>query len=283
MSVDPIAFFAAHAARHLAEGPHDDARAAAGAVFNRFYPFGMPMEEYARKALVQARRAKGPRGRQILEGLARFRIVDAVIAGALGGAGDDERAQLARLRDTARVRGPAKDGPSRRRPSPGSVVVARPDRAPYAISNVRWAGPYVAQRWMHEDSLEALVARLAAGPPGAPLVIAVADRPRFSPAGLAFSGRHRLAVCYPDRTETVDLARVRALAGSLREARPEPRAVHSFRHLCRERALTSDIAPIDRMLVRLAAKWRQDPAALHALVLPATRLELGAALRDVWR
>ena len=283
MRVDPIAFFAEHAARHLAEGPHDDAWAASGAVFNRFYAFAMPMEEYARKVLIQARRAKGPRGRQILEGLARFRVVDAVIAGALGGADDGERAKLVRLRDAARARGPAKDGPSRRRPSPGSVVIARPDRAPYTISNVRWAGPHVEQRWMHEDSLEALVARLAAEPPGAPLVIAVAGRPRFSPAGLAFSGRHRLAVCFSDRTETVDLARVRALAGSLREARPEPRAVHSFRHLCRERALTSDIAPIDRRLERLAAKWRQDPATLHALVLPATKLELRAALRAVGR
>ena len=279
MSFDPVAFFAAHAARHLAAGPHDDAWTAASEVFNRFYPFGMPMEEYARKTLCQARRAKGAPEREMLEGLARFRIVDRVIAGELGGVTADERERLRKLRDAWRARGPAKECPARRRPAPGSVVVARCGRAPYTISNVRWAGPHVEQRWMHEDCLEALVSRLAAEPPGEPLVIAVAGRPRFSPGGLAFSGRERLAVCFPDRTETVDPGRVLGLARRLGDAHPEPRTVFSFWHLCRERALTSDIAPIDRRLVGLAADWRQDTAELHALFLPATKLEIGAALR----
>ena len=279
MSFDPVAFFAWHAARHLAEGPHDDAWTAASEVFNRFYPFGMPMEEYARKMLCQARRAKGARGREMLEGLARFRIVDAVIAGEIGGATADECERLRKLRDARRARGAAKECPSRRRPPPGSVVVARRGRAPYTISNMRWAGPYVEQRWMHDDWLEALVSRLAASPPGEPLVIAVAGRPRFSPAGLSFSGRERLAVCFADRTETVELARVLGLARRLGDAHPEPRTVFSFWHLCRERALTSDIAPIDRRLVGLAADWRQDAAELHALFVPATKLEIGAALR----
>ena len=279
MTWDPVEFFAAHAARHLAAAPHEDAWTAASEVFNRFYPFAMPMEEYARKTLAQARRVKGAPGREMLEGLARFRIVDAVVAGETGGATADERERLRKLRAAWRARGAAKECPSRRCPAPGSVVVARRGRAPYTISNVRWAGAYVEQRWMHEDCLEALVSRLAARPPASPSSLRSRAGPRFSPAGLSFSGRERLAVCFPDGTVYVDRARVLGLARRLGDARPDPRTLFSFWHLCRERALTSDIAPIDRRLVRLAADWRQDAAELHALFVPATKLEIGAALR----
>ena len=55
VTFDPVAFFAENAARHLTSGSHEDPWVAVDAVFNRAYPYGMPMEEYALKTLKQAR------------------------------------------------------------------------------------------------------------------------------------------------------------------------------------------------------------------------------------
>ena len=274
MTFDPVAYFFAHAARHLARGPHEDAWESSAAVFGHAYPYGMPMTEYAQKTLAQARRAQAAGRRRMLAELARYRIADALISGELAAATVAEREALRPLRDAHRAGARAKDRPATRRPAPGSVVVARRGRAPYTISNVRWASACVEQRWMHEDRLAALIRRLAEDPVDEPIVIAVAGRTSFPPAGLAFSGRRRLAVCCPDRTESVDTARVRRLASCLGEARP--RDIQAFRSLCRERALTADIAPIDRKLLRLAGEWGQDVDELHALLLPATDLEVEA-------
>ena len=276
MNFDPVRFFFEHAARHLAPGPHEDAGEAASAVFNRAYRCAVPMAEYANKTLAQARRAQAPHRQRMLEELARYRITDQLIAGETGDADPEERETLLRLRDASRARGPARERPAARRPAPGSVVVARAGRPPFTIANVRWATDFVAQRWMHQDHLGALIRRLAIKPSADPFIVAVAGRPRFSPEGLAFSSRGRFAVCLPDRTEPVDLARFRCLDACLGEVRPERRALAEFRRLCRARSLTADIAPIDRKLLRLAAKWRLDVHALHDLLLPATDLELEA-------
>ena len=276
---DPVAFFCEHAARHLAAGPHEDSWTAASAVFDRAYPYGMPMMEYAHKTLEQARRAQAANRRRMLADLARYQIADALVSGELGGATAVERETLRELRDASRARGPARQLPAKRRPAPGSVVVTRRARAPYTISNVRWASSFVEQRWMHQDHLGALIRRLATDPVDEYFVIAVAGRQSFSPKGLAFSGPRRVAVCFPDRTEYVDLTRVRQLAIRLGEVRPRDREILAFRKLCRSRALTADIGPIDRRLLRVAAEWRQDVHELHALVLPATDLEIEALSR----
>ena len=276
MILDPVAFFFAHAARHLAAGPHEDAWTGAGAVFNRAYPCAMPMAEYARKTLEQARRAEPSNRRRMLRDLARYRIVDELIRGALADATPGERETLRTLRDAWRASEPARERPAKRRPAPGSVVVARPGRAPLTIGNVQWASAFVEQRWLHEDDLASLIARLAAQPADEPLVIAVAGAGRFSPATLAFSAPRRLAICLPDRTEHVDTARLRRLATALAEVRPGRRAILELRQLCRARALTADVVPIDRTLLRLANQWSIDVTELHDLLLPASDLELKA-------
>ena len=276
LSDDPIAFFAEHAARHLARDAPREPFAAAGAVFNRAYPYAMPMAEYARKTLRQARAARGAHRTERLASLARYAIVDAVIAGESGDATPGERETLRALRHTLHGDQAPPRCPPPKRPAVGSVVVARRDRAPFTIANVRWASARVEQRWMHRDDLGALVRRLATRPPAEPLVIAVAGRHRFSPAHLAFSGRRTLAICRPERTEHVDIGRLARLRRRLRGARAPKQAVLAFRRLCRERALSADIAPIDRRLLALARGWGQDVHALHALLLRATDLEIEA-------
>ena len=278
MTLDPVAFFFEHAARHLAPGPHHDPREAVSDVFNRGYPSAIPMPEYVSKTLRQARVAQAPHRQRMLAQLARYRIADQVIAGETGDATEAERATLHKLRDVARARGPARERPAERRAAPGSVVLARRARRPLAITNVRWASGFVEQRWMHQDRLGALLRRLADDPDDEPFVLAVAGRPRFSPEGLAFSSRERIAVCLPDRTDQVDTDRLRRLAARIDEARPERRALIEFRRLCRVRALTADVQPIDERLIRIAARWRLDVRALHDLLLPASDLELEAVV-----
>ena len=271
---DPVAFFAEHAGRRLAHGTHADAWSAAGAVFNDAYPYAMPMPEYVRRTFAQARRARAPDARRILEALARFRIVDAVIDGALGDATPQERTTLSKARAAARRRAPARERPLARRPAVGAVVLAREDTRPFTIANVRWADAGIAQRWMHEDSLEALVRRLVAAPATAPYIVAVAGRTYFSPSRLAFSTPGRLAVCRPECTERVDTARLLRLERCFAARVPERRALFTFRTLCRERALVADTERIDRALLRIAGQWGQDANLLHALLLPASDIEL---------
>ena len=278
MILDPVAFFFAHAARHLAAGPHEDAWTGAAAVFDRAYPCAMPMAEYARKTVEQARRAEPSNRRRMLRDLARYRIVDELISGAFADATPRECETLSTFRDACRAREPARERPAKRRPTPGSVVVARPGRAPFTISNVQWASAFVEQRWLHADDLASLIGRLTAQPTDEPLVIAVAGAGRFSPATLAFSAPRRLAICLPDRTEHVDTARIRRLTTALAEVRPGRRAILEFRQLCRARALTADVVPIDRKLLRLANQWSIDVTELHDLLLPASDLELKALI-----
>ena len=125
MTLDAVAFFAEHAARALVHGRHSDAWSTAGAVFNDACPYGMPMVEYARKSIAQAHRAGANDARRILETLAPYRIVDAVIDGALGDVTDAERVVLVRARAVERRRAPARAQPLSRRPGAGSVVLAQ--------------------------------------------------------------------------------------------------------------------------------------------------------------
>ena len=111
-------------------------------------------------------------------------------------------------------------------------------------------------------------------PTSAPYVLAVAGRTHFSPARLAFSTPDRLAVCHPERTERVDTARLRRLERCFAGREPERRALFEFRALCRSRALVADTVGIDRALLRIAGRWGRDANALHALLLPATDIEL---------
>ena len=276
LTFDPIAFFAETAAKHLAIGEHEDARTAAEAVFNKAYPYGMPMEEYALKTLKQARQAVGPDRKKRLEALARYEVVEEVISGGIGDATPDEQDTLKKARDELRKNGLARPCPLARRPAEGSVVVARRGSRPFTISNVRWGTDFVEQRWMHQDDIGALIRRLVADPPEEHIVIAVAGKPRFSPARLAFSGRRRLAICYPDRTDHVDTVRFRRLERCLDNVRPERKEIFDFRGLCRDRALTAETPPIDRKLMRLADHWRRDVNELHELLLPATDVEIEA-------
>ena len=64
---------------------------------------------------------------------------------------------------------------------------------PHVDQEVFRGEEYVEQRWVHEDCLEALVSRLAAEPPGEPLVIAVAGKPAPLLAGRACVQRSRAA------------------------------------------------------------------------------------------
>ena len=276
VTFDPVAFFAENAARHLTSGSHEDPWVAVDAVFNRAYPYGMPMEEYALKTLKQARQVRGPEREEKLQPLARYEVVDRLISGEIGDAGPGERKLLEKARSVYRARGPAKPRPEDRRPAEGSVVVARRDARPFTISNVRWGTDFVEQRWMHEDSLGAVIRRLAVEPPEEHFIVAVAGKSAFSPSRLAFSGRRRLAICYPDRTELVDTDRFRGLQRCFDNVRPERREVVQFRGLCRERALTADTPPIDGKLMRLADRWQRDVNELHALLLPATDIEIRA-------
>ena len=114
---DPVAFFCEHAARHLAVGPHEDPWTAASAVFDRGYPYGMPMMEYARKTLEQGRRAQAANRRRMLAELARCQIADALVSGELGGATAVERETLRELRDASRARSTARQLPAKRRPA----------------------------------------------------------------------------------------------------------------------------------------------------------------------
>ena len=276
MTLDAVAFFEAHAARHLVHGARADAWSTAGAVFNDACPHAMPMDEYARKTIAQARRAGAAGARRILESLAAYRIVDAVLDGALCDVTEAERSVLVRARAEQRRQAPPRARPLARRPGAGTVVLARADRVPFTIANVRWGSARVEQRWMHEDSLAALVARLAAVPPATPFILAVAGPARFSPSRLAFSTRGRLAVCHPERTEHVDTERLRRLARCFDARPPERRALVEFRALCRERALAARTAHIDDKLLRIARRWGRDANRLHALLLPATDIELAA-------
>ena len=214
--------------------------------------------------------------RRILESLAAYRIVDAVLDGVICDVTEAERAVFVRARAEQRRQAPPRTRPLARRPGAGSVVLARADRVPFTIANVRWGSARVEQRWMHEDSLAALVARLTAAPPAAPFILAVAGSARFSPSRLAFSTRGRIAVCHPDRTEQVGTGRLRMLARCFDARPPERRALVEFRALCRERALAARTAHIDRKLLRIARRWGRDANRLHALLLPATDIELAA-------
>ena len=273
---DPVAFFAENAAKHLIAGTEEDPWEAAGAVFNKAYPYGMPMEEYAIKTLRQARQARAPEREKKLEPLAQYRIVDRVISGEIGDATPGEREALEKARGTWRKRGPLKPCPEERRPAEGTVVVARGDGRPFTIGNVRWGTGFVEQRWMHQDGLGALIRRLVADPPEGYVVIAVAGKPAFSPSRLAFSGRRRFAVCHPDRTDYVDPERYRRMQDAFAGVRPERKDLLRFRGLCRDRARTADTPPIDAELMRLADRWQRDAGALHDLLLPATDVELRA-------
>lgn len=274
MTHDAVAFFAAHAARHLVHGEHADPSSAAGAVFNDAYPYAMPMAEYARRSLAQARRASANDARRILEKLAPYRIVDAVIDGALGDATAAEREVLVKARAVERQRRPVRERPRARRPAAGAVVLARHDARPFTIANVRWGSDRVEQRWMHEDRLDALIRRLVAAPPQAPYILAVAGPTRFSPSRLELSTPRCLAVCHPERTERVDTERLHRLERCFAGRAPERGALYTFRKLCRERALVADTGAIDRALMRLAERWGHDANALHPLLLPATDIEL---------
>ena len=156
MTLDPVAFFEAHAARHLVGGARADPWSAAGAVFNDAYAHAMPMAEYAQKSVAQARRAGAADARRILASLGAYRIVDAVLDGAVCDVTEAERSLLVRARAEQRRRAPPRVRPLARRPGAGSVVLARATRAPFTIANVRWGSARVEQRWMHEDSLAAL-------------------------------------------------------------------------------------------------------------------------------
>ena len=276
VTFDPVAFFAEAAARHLTAGPHEDPWTAAADVFNKAYPYGMPMEVYALKTLKQARQARGPEREKKLVPLAQYEIADQVISGRIGDASPGESKVLERARTAYRKKGRAKPCPEDRRPAEGSVVVARRGARPFTISNVRWGTDFVEQRWMHEDSLGALIRRLAAAPSEEHVIIAVAGKAAFSPSRLAFSGRRRLAICYPDRTDYVDTVRLQRLRRCFDNVRPERKEILRFRGLCRDRALTADTPPVDRKLMRLADQWQRDVNELHALLLPATDIEIGA-------
>ena len=273
---DPVAFFAENAAKHLIAGTEEDPWEAAGAVFNKAYPYGMPMEEYALKTLRQARQAAAPEREKKLDPLAQYRIVDEVISGEIGDATPGEREALEKARSRWRKNGPAKPCPEERRPAEGTVVVARGDGRPFTIGNVRWNTGFVEQRWMHQDGLGALIRRLVADPPEEYVIIAVAGKYNFSPSRLAFSGRRRFAVCHPDRTEYVDTGRYRRLQDVFADVRPERKDLLHFRGLCRDRALTADTPPVDAKLMRLADRWRRDAGELHDLLLPATDVEIRA-------
>lgn len=273
---DPVAFFAENAAKHLIAGTEEDPWEAARAVFNKAYPYGMPMEEYALKTLRQARQARAPEREKKLEDLAQYRIVDRVISGEIGDATPGERKALEKARGMWRKKGPLKPCPEERRPAEGTVVVARGDGRPFTIGNVRWGTGFVEQRWMHQDGLGALIRRLVADPPEGYVVIAVAGKPAFSPSRLAFSGRRRFAVCHPDRTDYVDTGRYRRMQDAFAGVRPERKDLLRFRGLCRDRAQTADTPPIDVELMRLADRWQRDAGALHDLLLPATDVELRA-------
>ena len=273
---DPVAFFAENAAKHLIAGTEEDPWEAAGAVFNKAYPYGMPMEEYALKTLRQARQARAPEREKKLDPLAQYRIVDRVISGEVGDATPGERKALEKARGRWRKKGPLKPCPEERRPAEGTVVVARGGGRPFTIGNVRWGTGFVEQRWMHQDGLGALIRRLVADPPEGYVIIAVAGKPAFSPSRLAFSGRRRFAVCHPDRTDYVDTGRYRRMQDTFANVRPERKDLLHFRGLCRDRALTADTPPIDAKLMRLADRWQRDAGALHDLLLPATDVEIRA-------
>ena len=285
VTFDPVAFFAEHAARHLTAEPGEDPRAAVSDVFNKAYPYGMPMEEYARKTLRQARRANAKKQQEErLANLARYEIVDAVIAGKIGDPTLEEQRRLKAVRDELRECAAAKSLPEERKPAVNSVVVARAGEKPFTISNVRWATDFVEQRWMHQDNLGSLVARLTAHLPEAPFVIAVAERKAFLPESLAFSGRGRLAICYAEHAEYLDTARYRRLRACFADLCPDGREnafrfrkdLFAFRNLCRDRARTADTPKIDKKLIRLAETWQRDVNALHALLLPASDVEIRA-------
>lgn len=285
VTFDPVAFFAAHAARHLIAEPGEDPRAAVSDVFNKAYPYAMPMEEYARKTLRQARRVNDRQRREkTCASLAQYAIVHAVIAGDVGDATDDEKSLLKKARARLPEEKAEKFLPEERRPAEGSVIVARHGEKPFVIANVRWATDFVEQRWMHQDRLDALLARLVADPPEKPFVIAVAGRPTFSPSSLAFSGRGRLAVCHPDRAEYLAVARYQRLQTCFADLCPDGREdafrfrkdLFGFRNLCRDRARTADTPKIDKKLIRLAETWQRDVNALHDLLLPASDVEIRA-------
>ena len=273
VTTDPVAFFAENAAKHLIAGTEEDPWEAAGAVFNKAYPYGMPMEEYALKTLRQARAQEREKK---LDSLAQYRIVDRVISGEIGDATPGERKALEKARGRWRKKGPLKPCREERRPAKGTVVVARGGGRPFTIGNVRWGTGFVEQRWMHQDGLGALIRRLVAEPPEGYLIIAVAGKPHFSPSRLAFSGRRRFAVCHPDRTDYVDTGRCRRMQDTFANVRPKRKDLLHFRGLCRDRALTADTPPIDARLMRLADRWQRDAGALHDLLLPATDVELRA-------
>ena len=137
VTFDPVAFFAETAAAHLTAGPHEDPWAAASAVFNRAYPYGMPMEEYALKTLKQARQARGPEREEKLGSLAQYEIVDRVISREIGDANTSEREVLERARRVHRAKGPG--GRARKiggpRKAPSSWPGATASRSPSATSD----------------------------------------------------------------------------------------------------------------------------------------------------
>ena len=285
VTFDPVAFFAEHAARHLIAEPREDPRAAVGDVFNKAYPYGMPMEEYACKTLRQARRANDRQRREeTCASLAQYAIVNAVIASDVGDATPEEKSLLKKAHARLPKEKAEKPLPEARRPAEGSVIVARHGEKPFVIGNVRWATDFVEQRWMHRDSLGALLARLVADPPENPFVIAVAGKSAFLPSSLAFSGRGRLAVRHPDRAEYLDTARYRRLQACFEPLCPDVREdafrfrkdLFAFRNLCRDRARTADTPKIDKKLIRQAETWQRDVNELHDLLLPASAVEIRA-------
>lgn len=273
---DPIAFFAEAAARHLVESADMAPWETVSAVFNKAYPYGMPMQEYALKTLQQARRARNAEQEKMLKPLAKYKVVDRMLEGGLGEVTPSERETLEQARDQCRKEGPAKQCPEERRLAEGSVVLARRGSRPFTISNVRWATGFVEQKWMHQDSLEALIHRLAVNPPEEHFIIAVAGKQSFSPSHLAFSGRRRFAVCHPDRTEYVDTARYCRLQSCFANVRPEKKDIFKFRKLCQKRGLTAETPRIDKQLIQLAGQWKRDATELHDLLLLASDIEIRA-------
>ena len=128
MTLDAVAFFAEHAARHLVHGVRADAWSTAGAVFNDASPHAMPIDEYARKTIAQARRAGAAGARRILESLAAYRIVDAVLDGVVCDVTEAERAVLVRARAEQR----------RQRSAKGTAACEAPRRG---LGRARARGP----------------------------------------------------------------------------------------------------------------------------------------------
>ena len=223
----------------------------------------------------QARQARGPEREKKLRSLVQYEIVDRVIS--CGVRRCESRREKSAAKGSSRASGKGSDQAAPERPAPaeGSVVVARRDRKPFTISNVRWGTDFVEQRWMQEDSLSALIRRLADDPPEEHVIIAVAGKSAFSPSRLAFSG----AGDSPSATRTAPTTWTPPGSGGCGDASTTSVGEEgdpSVQGTVPDRALTAETPPIDRKLVRMAGQWQRDVNELHALLLPATDIEIRA-------